>query len=140
MINALIADGEKLSLLTGQDHGPHFISVKEEDEEDFLLPQYDKPGRILFRLYRDEDGSYGAEVYSHDEDSAVFWIVEGGFPDYWILDWINIELTEADGWFVVEGITGSAGVDWFTGEGWEEFYPGDVRRATDEEIRTETLS
>lgn len=108
-------------------------------------PEYDcpspkKPGRILFQVlgqcptcaYRND-----YEVLDYDGDSAVFWMSEGVGFQYWLDTHLDLEL---DGFYVVEGIT----VTFTRGDGWmtdddEEWEFGIVRRASPQEIESETL-
>ena len=110
------------------------ITAKEE-EDDFELPSYNEPGRILFKfipaIFDDDD----AEIEPIDHDGCAFWLHEGGFMDYTIRDMVNLEL---EGHYVLEGVRGHAWQDYF-GE-WDEDWSFEFcRRATDEEIRTEAL-
>jgi len=104
----------------------------------FEFPSYSKPGRILVEILGPGDGCYRYEaiVHSHDDDSSVFYMQEGiGFEFF--LDDVEIWIP---GWYVIENIVGH----YHRGDGWttddtEEWEWGEVRPATPEEIRTETL-
>lgn len=88
------------------------IDDKQEPAEEYSLPKYSDPGRILVRIdhvYTDKDRPHGwvryeLEVLDYDSDSSVCWIQEGvGFDD-WLNDHCDFP---KKGLYVVEGITGT---------------------------------
>ena len=108
-------------------------------DEDCEMPDYSDPGRILFRWYRDPEFSctgWFVEVYDYDSDSCLLWLEEGlGIADQ-LHDCLELE---QEGWYVAEGVTGSAWKD-RDGEVDEEWDFGTIRYATEAEIKTEALS
>lgn len=109
------------------------VADLEEEEPD--LPSYNEPGRLFFYYDPSADG-VGEQYTIIDHDGNVFWLIEAGFPDYW-LD-ANTEL-ELEGHYVLEGITGYAWKDYW-GEYDEEWTFEFCRRATEEEVMIGALS
>lgn len=116
------------------------ISNKIEKNDDYQLPKYSDPGRILVEIYAvpGDYYRYDIEVLDYDFDSSVFWIVEGTGFDWWFDENIDLDLP---GFYVIEGITGRyfKGT-WGFDDDDEEWEFKLCRRATDEEIRTQSLS
>jgi hypothetical protein len=92
MQDALIADGEKLSQITGEDHGPHFMSGSDP------CPRCGE-----YELYRESvdvgvgviHGPYGcpcgwSEDEEYDAEKGGGWQEDGGYCDpyggYWPKD------------------------------------------------------
>lgn len=102
--------------------------------ENFEPPKYSDPGRILF-AYNPPACGNDACAGVIDLDGSAFWIGEGGFGDEWVEDKVDLELA---GYYVLEGITGSA---WRTYEGdYDEDWKFKLcRRASQSEIDTEAL-
>lgn len=115
---------------------PFIVKPDERDggDEDFDPPSYREPGRVLFAYYPIPNEEPEIEIF--DFDGSVFWLNESGFLDYWIIDNVTLEL---EGFYVLEGITGRAWKDSYTGEYDEEFEFELCRRASDEEIKFEVL-
>jgi hypothetical protein len=110
--------------------------LPNEVAEEFDLPSYKEPGRILFKY--DPTGYWydeGVEIIDYDNDKATFWLNESSFMDYTISNMIDLEL---DGYYVLEGVIGHSWRDYW-GEYDEEWSFEFCRRATEEEIRTEAL-
>ena len=102
-----------------------------EDED---LPDYNEPGRALFRYDPTHGESlWGVELIDHD--GCVFWMVEGGFPDQVIANLVSLEL---EGTYVLEGVRGYVYLS-YEGEYNEEWSFQLCRRASKEEISTEAL-
>lgn len=116
------------------------ITVGEFDDNSIKddLPSMQDPGRILFRLWPNED-FFGdrVEILDYDNDKAPFWLNEGGFMDSVIADIVHLEL---EGFYVLEGVTGRSWQAW-DGEYDEEWEFELCRRASESEseIRTEAL-
>lgn len=102
-----------------------------DDDPEFEPPSYSEPGRILFEL----NHAYDDTITVLDNDGSAFWIIEGGFPDDWIKNSVELEL---DGHYVLEGITGSGHTD-YSGEYDEEWEFKTCRRASEQEIQTGAL-
>lgn len=129
--------------------GVEFTALPD-DEPEFTPPPYSTPGRVLVRVSpRETVYKHTYEVLSYDDDTGVFWVNEGIGFDYFFDNYVDFKsiLAGADeGVFVVEGIKG----EYIRGRGWisgdvceeddEEWEIGEIRHATEEEIRTETLS
>lgn len=106
----------------------------------FKLPEYKTPGRILVRVT--DIGEQGKveweyEVLAWDVGTCVFWINEGVGFDYWLAD---CEFP-GPGTYVVEGIVGQyhrGTIGWDDDD--EDWEYKSIRPATEEEIRTETLT
>jgi hypothetical protein len=106
--------------------------------QDHQLPAYSRPGRVLFYaapelLPRFPWQKYTIEIIDHDADTSLHWLEEGQGIAYWLNGFLELEL---DGYYVVKDVYG----DWWWGEDDdEEWLCGNIRRATEEEIRTEAL-
>ena len=105
-------------------------------------PSYSDPGRILFSWFptplEGRDHRAEVEVLDYDHDSCLCWMQEGVGIEYWLRDKMDLEL---EGTFVIDEVTGHyyRGT-WGYDDDDEEWYCGNVRRATDEEIATGCLS
>lgn len=115
--------------------GPNCQIVAFEDraQDDFKPPSYKEPGQLLFGYFPIPNEKPEVEVLGHT--GAAFWLVEGGFPDYWVADNVHLEL---EGHYVLEGLTGHVIRSW-EGEYDEEWDFVLCRRATPEEIENEAL-
>jgi hypothetical protein len=114
------------------------LSEQVDDEND--LPSYSTPGRILFRLIgSNEPAIKWTNVDPLDNDGSTLWIAEGMGIDFWVEAHLDLD-TQLDGYYVVEGITGTyhRGT-WGFDDDHEEWSFNLVRRASPEEIETETL-
>lgn len=110
--------------------------------DDHKYPSYSDSGRILVHIEGPGDGScycgkYELTVYDYDGDSAVMWLNEGLGIDYWINEEVDIWIP---GWYVIEDVHGYyyRGT-WGFDDDTEEWYYGDVRPATPEEIQAQCL-
>lgn len=116
--------------------GTDFVEFEVSDEvipeEEYELPSYSSPGRILVDVFNIlGPGHYNkieCTIFDYDSDSSVFWINEGMGIDYWLDQYC--EFTEP-GVYVIEGITG----EYVKGDGWmtdddEEWEYVSIRRAT----------
>lgn len=121
----------------------HFLKIDNDEAIEVDLPKGTDPGRVLFHWVPVPPGleshswhKFDVEVLDYDRDTAVFWMAEGAGIEYWLERGLDIEL---EGFYVVEGAT----CEWsksFEGETDEWWDIPLVRRATEEEIRTENLS
>lgn len=109
------------------------ITAAPTPEEDFELPSYKDPGRILF--YYEVVSNEQPEVEIIDYEKAAFWLHEGGFADMWVAENIHLELT---GTYVIEGVIRHISRS-YEGEYDEDWYFEICRRATEEEILTQGL-
>lgn len=117
----------------------HFLKIDNDEAIEVDLPKGTDPGRVLFHWVPVPPGlgayrwhQFDVEVLDYDRDTAVFWMAEGAGLERGL----DIEL---EGFYVVEGAT----CEWsksFEGETDEWWDIPLVRRATEEEIRTEVLS
>lgn len=119
------------------------MDVNGPEVVDPELPKGSDPGRILFRVWPFPPGlepsrryQFEVDVLDYDSDKAPFWMAEGAGVEYWLDQYLDIEL---EGFYVLESATVSWSTDYWgeTDEFWEI---GIIRRATDEEIATECLS
>ena len=115
----------------------------ENGPSDDYLPKGTSPGRVLFHLWPIPRGLGShrwqwceIDVLDYDSDTAVFWMIEGAGIEYWLELQLDIEL---EGTYVIEGVTCSWWKDYW-GESDEEWDIPIVRRATEQEIETESLS
>lgn len=110
-----------------------------DDVDDYELPKYSTPGRILFRAEPEPTGPYryDIEVLGYDAETSVFWLNEGQGIEYWIDSCIDLFVPGA---YVIEGVTGyySRGDGW-TNDDDEDWEYDSIRPATIEEISNETL-
>lgn len=99
------------------------IKVYADDDADLTLPHWNKHHIDICTVIDGKEGVTGAASYE-----ASY----GGFLDYTIKDIIDCP---GEGWFVVLDVTGAynKGDGWMTDDDMD-FYPGEVRRATPEEI------
>lgn len=117
------------------------FAILEDIEEEYDYPSYKDKGYILVEIIRvstnpDEIYRYELEVISYS--GSAFWIQEGEGFDYWINEYIDLELP---GFYVIEDVHGyyHRG-NWSWGEDDDvDWYFGNVRRASREEVRTETV-
>jgi hypothetical protein len=114
------------------------LTVMETDEDDFQLPSYRDPGRILVRYHGPGESVYRHDCEVLDYDGSVFWISEGVGFDFWLEQYVDFP---EPGVYVIEGITG----EYIRGDGWttdddEEWDYTSIRQATEEEVSTETLA
>lgn len=118
------------------DPGALLIEIAPPSEEVYELPSLSTPGRIFVEVFsiihEKHKKSYDLEILDYDHDTAVFWLDEGGFPDYWIGDECDFE---TPGHYVIEGIAG----DFYKGDGWMtdddmRFHYESIRKATVDEI------
>jgi hypothetical protein len=124
------------------------LTFVKRPEEEYELPSYRDPGRILVHymgigtsVYRHE-----TETLDHDGDSSVYWLNEGiGFEYFYdaVVDFYVpafIPPNEADAYFVIEGITGSyTRGEWGFTDDDEEWEYTNIRPATAKEIETMEL-
>lgn len=107
----------------------------EPEEEENKLPSYRDRDWLLVHILHDGTGGYPLTVEEHAYGyGCAFWIQEGTGFDFWI-DQFFTTLTLAEGWWVIEGITG----DYIRGDGWmtdndEDWSFEFVRPATQGEI------
>jgi len=104
-------------------------------------PKYSDPGRVLFYWICTplEHKAADVEILSYDSDSSLCWMQEGVGIDYVLENELDLEL---DGYYVCENITGEyyrGGRSWGEDDD-EEWYLGNVRRASEEEIQSENLT
>lgn len=120
-----------------------YFKVKEDEE--FQLPPYNVPGRILVEVTEIGEKTdsvtapykYELEVHYYEEDTSVFWINEGMDFDYWFSEYVNFTET---GWYVLEDITGEyVRGEWGFTDDDEEWTVGSIRKATEDEVAAKTL-
>lgn len=109
------------------------IAVEHTDDEP--LPKYSDPGRILFNVYLTPNEKPEYEVLAYDGDASTVWLQEGVGCDYALAEYFNLNI-ELEGTYVLEGITG----EYHRGDGYttdddEDWYCGNLRRASDREIQ-----
>jgi hypothetical protein len=113
----------------------NLITVKDDLDNDYQLPSYNTPGKIIFEIYDIDQSAYSHRYlieYAWDElDTSTFWINESIGLDYWINEHVNLDQC---GWYVIEGITGSVYKDYW-GEADEEWDFKLCRYATEQEIK-----
>lgn len=119
------------------------MAREAEAGEDFEPPPYGVPGRLMFEILSIDESDprwcrYEVDVHYIDDDTSVFWLMEGGFPDQWICENVDLELV---GFYVLEGLVGT----YYRGDGYatddaEEWDFDYCRRATDAEIESGNLS
>jgi hypothetical protein len=112
----------------------------DKTPEDPSLPKGSTPGRVLFYLCpivlpAHSWQRYDVDVLDYDNDKAPFWMQEGAGIDYWIEEYIDIEL---EGYYVIESATVTWSKDYW-GEVDEYWEIGIVRRATNAEVESESL-
>ena len=79
------------------------------------------------------------EVYDYDQDSAVYWLQYGTGIEFELKERLELE---QEGWYVIEDVYGSV-IRYHGecgGETDEEWYLGNIRYATEKEIKAECLS
>lgn len=111
-----------------------------DTEENFTLPKYETPGRILVDTTgRDKNDPLdeGYAVLDWDGGSSVFWINEGIGIEEFLDEFCDFP---EPGVYVVEGITG----EWVSSSRGEDFDYEDwnftnIRKATDDEVSTGEL-
>ena len=118
------------------------VEAKLEPDEGDHPPDYSDRGRILFRWYRDPEfckRGWGIEVYDYDQNSSVYWLEYGTGIEFELKERLELE---QEGWYVIEDVYGSV-IRYHgecDGETDEEWYLGNIRYATEEEIKAECLS
>ena len=118
-----------------------FITLTNDEEPEPEYPKYSDEGRILVRYYGPNAGTvyrHEIDVLDYDGDSSLMWVNEGMGFDYFLDEYIDFE---EPGVYVIEEISGMYfRGDWSYGEDDdEEWYIGPIRKAADEEIKTEAL-
>lgn len=104
-----------------------------------VWPSYDDKGRVLFYFAPIANEKPHIEVIDFDGNSSLHWMNEGIGVDYWLKE-LDLEF-ELDGFYVIEDIHGQYfRGNWSWGEDDdEEWYHGNMRRASEEEIKTQAL-
>ncbi len=114
------------------------ISTDQSPPENEKMPSYSDRGRILVEIEGpgSDDPSkyprYELTVYDYDGDSSLMWLNEGIGIEYWINEEVEFWIP---GWYVIEDVHGHyyRGT-WGFDDDDEEWYHGEVRPATAEEI------
>lgn len=120
------------------------FKISDLTEEEYDLPKYSDKGRILVRILSIDESTnalyrYELDVLDYDHDSSVFWIYEGVDFEFWF-DQYCCDIEEL-GVYVVEGVCGEyIRGEWGFTDDDEEWEFESIRLATEEEIKTETLS
>lgn len=117
-----------------------FTILEDESEEEFDLPKYSDEGYIFVKIISVDPNPeyYRYELEVLEYTGSAFWIQEGEGFDYWCNEHLDIELP---GFYVIEDVSGHYyRGDWSYGEDDDvDWYLGNVRRATEEEIKAECL-
>lgn len=107
-----------------------FTLIDDGPSDDHVLPSYSTPGHMLFKVigrdgFRPKD--WEVELIDHG-DGAPFWVIEGGFPDYWFNDLFASEI-KCPGLYLIKNVIGHYH------KGVWGFSDDDVEWETDDPIR-----
>ena len=114
------------------------IDMTPIEAEDYELPSYREIGKIVVEVLGKVDTSYHPgwawEIDRYSYDGSAFWINEGMGIDYFINDYIGDDIPGPGIW-TIEHIHGEyIKGDWGFTDDDEDWYWGDIRPATLEEI------
>jgi hypothetical protein len=116
------------------------LDIQGNVPEEKWLPKYSDKGRILFAVYPVPNEPPQYEVFDYDSDSSVCWIHEGIGCDYFLANYVDLDI-ELEGMYVMEGVHGYYyRGNWSYGEDDDEEWEFEfIRRASPEEEESQTL-